>query len=389
MRILHCLDSIDPALAGPVEAARQFTIASQAIGHEVEIVCLDSEVSEWVNGWPVPIHALGGCTSYRYSAHLIPWFRQNAARFDAVIVHGVFKYHLVGAWRGLRDTGTPYFVMLHGMLNPWFQETYPLKHLKKLIFWYLLIHSSLKGAGAVLYLCEEERRLARLSFPIRPRREAIVPLGIEGAPATLKDNEFADQFPQAIGRRVILFLGRICAMKACDLLLRAFATAWIADRSALLVMAGTDSENLASGLQKLARSLGIADQVLWTGPLYEGRKWSAYQVADAFILPSHCETFPVAVLEALSSSVPVLITRKVNIYPQIERHGAGLVCDDTEDGTRQAIAKWLSMKADVRQTMRDRARQCFESEFSINGAIAKHLEVLERYALHRQLSHVS
>ncbi len=378
MRILHCLDSIDPALAGPVEAARQFTISSRARGHHVEIVCLDDDASEWARRWPVPVHALGGHTSYRYSPKLAPWYREHAARFDIAIVHGIFKYHLVGTWLGLRNQPTPYIVFLHGMLNPWFHQTYPLKHVKKLMFWHTVIHRSIQGAAALVYLCAEERRLANLSFRVRPRHDEILPLGIEGASTPV--NQRRPEAPKS-PQRIILFLGRICAMKACDLLLHAFAAVCHIDASAVLMMAGPDSEHLQSGLQELARSLGIADRVAWPGPLYDERKWEAYRNADISILPSHCETFPVAVLESLSASVPVLISRKVNLYPHVVEHGAGLVFDDTVEGIRQGLAEWLSMPANDRAAMRCRAKQCFESEFAIDGALTKHLAAYEKYAV--------
>lgn len=375
MRILHCLDSIDPALAGPVEAARQFTMASRRRGHEIEIVCLDDNAGGWAQRWPAPVHALGGYSSYRYSPRLAPWYRDHAARFDVAIVHGVFKYHLVGTWRGLRNGPIPYLVILHGMLNPWFQATYPRKHLKKLLFWHTLIHPGIRGAAALIYLCAEEKRLALSSFRIEPREEEFLPLGIEGAPARRDLTQ-----PAAEPRRVILFLGRICVMKGCDVLVRAFAAVCGADPSLTLMIAGPDSEQLQAGLAQVARSLGIGDRVSWPGPLYDLAKWDAFRSAEAFILPSHCETFPVAVLEALSASVPVLISRQVNIYPHVMEHGAGLVFEDTEDGTRQALAKWLGLPAAERLGMRRRARQCFESEFEINSALAKHLDAYAKYA---------
>ena len=62
-------------------------------------------------------------------------------------------------------------------------------------------------------------------------------------------------------------------------------------------------------------------------------KWGAFHAADAFVLPSHQENFGVAVAEALACGLPVLISDKVNIWREIQEDGAGLVAEDTEEGT--------------------------------------------------------
>ena len=50
------------------------------------------------------------------------------------------------------------------MLDPWFKRTYPLKHLKKLLYWPWAEYRVLRDAAAVLFTSEEERRLARETF---------------------------------------------------------------------------------------------------------------------------------------------------------------------------------------------------------------------------------
>jgi hypothetical protein len=68
-----------------------------------------------------------------------------------VIVQGVWQYSSFGVWRALRGTETPYFVFTHGMLDPWFKRTYPLKHIKKLLYWPWGEYRVLRDAAAVLF----------------------------------------------------------------------------------------------------------------------------------------------------------------------------------------------------------------------------------------------
>src|SRR5207302_4332812 len=133
---------------------------------------------EWLNAWAVPVHQLKDTwTYYQYAPELVSWLRQRHQQYDAVIAHGVWRYASVGVWRALQDTSTPYFLFTHGMLDPWFEQSYPLKHIKKSLFWRLAEHRVLRDAKAVLFTSEEERTLAAQSFRPYECCEKVVGLG--------------------------------------------------------------------------------------------------------------------------------------------------------------------------------------------------------------------
>jgi glycosyltransferase involved in cell wall biosynthesis len=150
--------------------------------------------------------------------------RQHHKQFDAVIVHGIWQYSSFGVWRALAGTDTPYFVFPHGMLDPWFKRTYPLKHLKKLLYWPWAEYRVLRDAAAVLFTSEEERRLARESFALYRCREVVVNFGT-AAPENLERARevFFGTHPQLRNRRFLLFLGRLHVKKGCDLLINIVA----------------------------------------------------------------------------------------------------------------------------------------------------------------------
>jgi glycosyltransferase involved in cell wall biosynthesis len=76
-------------------------------------------------------------------------------------------------------------------------------------------------------------------------------------------------------------------------------------------MAGPDQAGWQMKLEIQAEKLGISERVSWTGMLSGDLKWGAFHAADVFILPSHQENFGIVVAEALSCSLPVLISNKV------------------------------------------------------------------------------
>lgn len=383
MKILHLLNTLDPAFGGPVEAARQCAIGAPE-GVTVEVLTLDRDVSAWAHQWPVPVHTVGrSFTRYRYAPRLVSWLREHRSRFDAVVVHGVWHYQTVGAWQGLRGSNIPYFVIPHGMLHTWFKRAHPVKHLKKALFWHTVVHKALQEAAALLFLCEEERRIAAGTFAMRLAGEAIVPLGFQPPSIPTEDiarERLVAQYPTLKRKRIILFLGRICRTKACDSLLRAFARACEVQPDIHLLLCGPDFEGWQKELIEIAESLGIGDKVTWPGPLYGDQKWLALRAAEIFVLPSHCETFPVAVLEALACGTPVLITDRVCIHPEIRDGKAGIVCKDELGSLKEALDEWLRLGSAERAIYSSAAYRCFRERFELRSAIERQIEVIRQFS---------
>ena len=383
MRLLHCIHSLNPAGGGPPEALRLLANVLREMGHVVEIVSLDPPGSPWLEAFGAPVEALGLSSSrYGYTPALVPWLQRNAARFDAVVVHGIWQYHSLGVWLALRKTNLPYFVFPHGMLDPWFKRTYPLKHLKKWLYWPWAEYRVLRDARAVLFTCEEERRLARQSFALYRCRERVVSYGTLAptGDAVGQRDAFARQFPTLKGKRLLLFLGRLHEKKGCDLLLRAFgevARAHADGEDLHLMLAGPFANaRYEAALTKLAAEVCSPGSVTFPGMLSGDLRWGAFRSAEAFVLPSHQENFGIAVAEALACELPVLISREVNIWREIADDGAGLVENDDLAGTCSLLQRWLSLESGERDAMRTRARACFAQRFELARAAESLIRVV-------------
>jgi len=375
-RILNVTASIDPAAGGVSEAILRISKAVVGLGHEVEIVSADDPRSPWQEGLPFPVHLKGPPRGPLEAAPALDeWLAQNGGRFDAMISHGLWRDNSRATRVAARAAGRPYFVFPHGMLDPWFKRYYPLKHLKKCVFWWLREHAVLRDARAVLFTCEEEMRLARESFRPYACVERVVPLGTSEPPSNLMEQReaFARAFPELSGKRVILFLGRLHEKKGCDLLLRAFLGLLEAKPRETwaglhLMIAGpcAQPEYLKSLKDIGARCEALsAGGVSFPGMLSGDLKWGALRRAEVFVLPSHQENFGIAVVEAMACGTPVLISRPVNIWREIEAGGAGFVDEDTVEGCARLLDRWLGLGADETQGMAERARRCFRDAFEI------------------------
>jgi glycosyltransferase involved in cell wall biosynthesis len=383
MRILHVIPSIDPATGGPVEGLRQLCAIYRAGGHEVDVASMDSP--EFARGiqFPAPVVALGpGLGTYGFARRAAAWIRNNLARYDVVIIDGIWQYNAVAAYRALAGSGTPYALFAHGMLDPYFKEQHPLKHLKKVLYWHGILRRILRDATAVIFTCEEEKLLARQSFSRYSVNEAVIPFGSFGPDCDIAaaGEEFLARWPDLRGKRLAISLGRIHHKKGTDLLIKAFAGEIARDPTWRLVIAGPDQVGWQKELEALANSFGVADRITWTGMLKGTIKWGAFAASEVFVLPSHQENFGIVVAEALSCGLPVIVSNRVNIWREIEAYEAGLVCEDTFEGTSSALRRWLQLAPEEIADLRGKARRCFDEQFNFSATSKKVLETIERVA---------
>ena len=371
-RLLHVVASFAPAAGGTTEGIRKL---AQSGGNRVELACLDDPGESYVQGQGFPVHALGPPRgSYRFTPRLQPWLKQNLDRFDGVVLHGLWQWHSYGTYRVVRGR-VPYVVFPHGMLDPYFKQAFPLKHAKKQVYWLMREHRVLRDARAVCFTTAIERDCAAKTFWPPRWHPAVVSLGTsapEGDRAAQLEI-FFNRFPQLRGRRLFLFLSRIHRKKGCDLLLEAMGRLAAEHPELDLVIAGPDEEGLQPQLEAQAARLGIARRVHFTGMLEGALKWGALHAADAFVLPSHQENFGVAVVEALACEVPVLISDKVNIWPEIAKDEAGIVNPDSAEGTYRSMAALLAMSPEARVRMVRNGLDCFRSRYEM-GRMARVLE---------------
>jgi glycosyltransferase involved in cell wall biosynthesis/protein-tyrosine-phosphatase len=172
---------------------------------------------------------------------------------------------------------------------------------------------------------------------------------------------------------VIGTAGRLCRVKAQDVLLRA-APAILRERpDARFLLAGDGP--LQKGLRDLAAALGIADRCLFPGAVTDVHEVIA--AMDVFVLPSLHEGVPIALLEAMALRRPVVVTAVGGLPEVVTDAFDGVLI---EAGNDRALAKAclrLARNPAAALTLGARARATVEARFS---AAANGRAVLETYA---------
>lgn len=380
LKLLRLIRSLNPEGGGPAEGIRQITPHLAALGVAATVASLDPPDAPCLQNQPFQVIGLGPVTGgYGYRRGLPARIRSLAQQHDAVIIQGIWQYHAYATWRALRGSGIPYFVYPHGMLDPWFKRTYPLKHLKKWAYWPWADYRVLRDATGVLFTTEQERLLARNSFWLYEAKEVVVGYGTSAPPADAKGQRaaFLDRFPHLRGQRILLFLSRIHPKKGVDLLIEAFAAVAGSDPRLQLVIAGPDQVGWQAALQQRATELGIANRITWPGMLSGELKWGAFRCAELFCLPSHQENFGIVVAEALACGLPVAIAEPVNIATDVAQAGAGIVHADTAAATTSALQQWLATTPAARAEMGARGRKLFAERFDFASVAKNLIPVLE------------
>lgn len=137
-----------------------------------------------------------------------------------------------------------------------------------------------------------------LNLGLNPKQVIILPNPSE-LPTEVPDRKNRTQIS-------LVFCGRVGQRKGTFDLIKAFANLPDHQRKCTRLILAGDGE--IEKAQQLAASLNLADQVTFLGWINSEKRDEILSQADVFILPSYNEGLPLAILEAMGWSLPVIVT---------------------------------------------------------------------------------
>lgn len=376
MRILKVVQSYFPfqERGGPVFKVRALATGLAKRGHQVTVLTADlgfgkgngsqagAERCRW--GWTArndDVEAIYLSTSGQYRAvtlnpGVFAFCRGSICYYDVVHFYGLYDLLGPAASHFCRQQSVPYVIEPMGMYPPIVRSL----RLKRM-YLNVLGDRFIRG-GRYLVATSEQEKQELIAGGIDAARVEVRRNGIELPSREPEPGRFRRERGISSDAKVILFLGRLVSKKSPDLLLEAFVN-WCGElangRDAVLVLAGPDEgDGFLVRLKSMADRRAVRGSVIFTGPLYDDAKWSAYRDADVFVLPSQNENFGNTAGEAAACGTPVIVTDRCGIAPFVG--AAGEVIPHDLAALENALGKMLQDPM-LRENRREGCRAFVES----------------------------
>ncbi|HJU93392.1 MAG TPA: glycosyltransferase [Pyrinomonadaceae bacterium] len=369
MRVLHVIPSVAERSGGPATAIIPMCRALQQHGVEVLLVTTDAGLNgtaqgSHYKGVPAKFFPSQLGESFKYSRPLAVWLNSNVHEFDLTHIHAVFNHSSIAAAHVCRKAAVPYVVRPLGTLEPWSMTQ---KSVRKRVFWQVAGKAMLRRAAAVHYTTDAERNSTERLLGLNHGK--VIGLGVELNPGG--EENLAQHFPALAQQPYALVMSRLHPKKGLDVLIEAFVSLVQQEKFAQwrLVIAGDGPLDHVVKLKALTQS----DRIMFTGWLEGEQKEAVLGGASLLVLPSRQENFGMCVMEALSRSVPVLVSPHVNLAEEIVLANAGWIATVDKDALTTRLAEALGNEEE--RVVRGRAGKQLSMKYSWESA-AKNLKDL-------------
>lgn len=368
---------------GTVRAVLDLCGALAASGHDVTLMTLDAAdvPGQWRDGGGV----FPQVQTLRRRIGRLPWLSGKAATQAGEWISQADVLHLHGPWdpvglhlsRIARRAGVAYVVSLHGMLD---DRCMARKSLKKRLYLRAVGKALLEQAAFVHCTAQVERDQSHKWYP--RGRSDVVPLIFDLTPfERLPGPQLArETYPQAFsGEPVILWVGLMNPLKRVELLIESMAILREDGHALKTLIAGSGDQRYEGRLRRLVQQLRLEDRVEFLGFVSGLEKLSLYQAADVFVLPSRHENWGFVMVEALLCQTPVITTKGVAIWRELEDGGGAIVVKDTPRTLARAILTLVSDKA-KRQDMGQAGCDWVRRSLGVDELVGKYVSLYEQAA---------
>ncbi|MBL9133137.1 MAG: glycosyltransferase [Verrucomicrobiaceae bacterium] len=358
LSILHVIPSLSPRRGGPTDAILGLCPKLERLGVNSTIVTTDDDLDRHLQ---VPLMreiTHEGCRviffprrdgllrimrDFSYSPELRRWLEEHITDFDLVHVHALFSYAPSLAMQIAREAEVPYICRPLGLLGEWALQQ---KTMRKRVFLRLFDAENLEHASAIEYSSPQEALEGGMLGLHNPA--STIPLGFNPVPEVPDARRnLGEKLGLDPGRLVILFLSRVHPKKGLDLLIEACAR--LPRDQFYLLIAGSGEAAHESAIRKLIKARGIEEQTRWLGFVEHDAKNEALRGCDVFVLPSHSESFGIAVAEAMSAARGVIVSRMVPVADWVRDADAGWVVEPDRDSVHAALSDVLKNRLQLEE----------------------------------------
>jgi glycosyltransferase involved in cell wall biosynthesis len=239
----------------------------------------------------------------------------------------------------------------------------------------------LRRASVVVSIAPSHRAYLLASEGLDPSRTIYIQHGVDEVRFHPKRSSRSGCLGELTGRRVIGVVGNLLRDKGHHILLQAMPRVLAEHPDVAVVFAGHDpspTKEVETALRMQAQQMGLSDRVVFLG--YREDVDCVVRGLDIFVLPSLRETFPMAILEAMASGVPVVATQVGSIHEMITDGQEGFLVQPN-DGSALADRLNLLLDDPARlHAMGCAGRQRVERQFTLDRMTEEYAVLFDRLA---------
>ncbi len=202
-------------------------------------------------------------------------------------------------------------------------------------------------------------------------RIARIPNGVDPARFVPAPEPEAVRQRVGLGPETVLFLGRLDAQKALDVVLDAWVRVTARRPTAHLVLAGEGPARTA--LEEKVRESGIANRVSFLGARPDPE--SLLQASQVFVLPSRSEGMSNALLEAMATGLPCVASRISGNTDLIEHGLTGLLAPPGDAATLADALCALLEDGNLRNRLGTAARAAVIERYGMDRVVRDYMDL--------------
>ncbi len=385
MKVLHVIPSYEPAwsFGGTVTATSNLCRALARQGVDVTVYTTDTDgKGSHLN---VPLNEpvdLGGVKVWYfrcdlgvkkafYSKGLATKLKTTIKGFDLIHASAIWQWMQIDVYKACKNFLKPYIISPHGSFSPW---PWSQNSLRKKFYWQFFGKKTITNSFAIHFTTEDERNKSFSNVAILSKIPSfIVPNGLD-IDIIKKRKNIREMFHIPSNKFILLYIGRIHKIKGIHFVLEALKK--LNDERFVFMVVGNKEDIIYMNyLTELSKDL-IKDTIIWCDQVNPEEVWDYYYTANLFVLPSYHENFGMVVVEAMACGLPVLISKNVAIWQEVQADSAGFVVN--QDAVEIAnILKKLSEDPNVLNHMSENARKSVENRYDINKVASLMIKTYE------------
>ncbi len=354
------------------------------LGFQVDVFTrLDSQQAKQVNDWADGVRVINvsaGPPTYLKKDLLPPYmpeFRDNVARFsrDNHIHYDIVHAHFwMSGWVACelkRWWNVPLVQTFHALgvikrIHQGAADTSPKERLA-------VERRVVREADRVIATCPAEKDDLQRYYGCDPGKIVVIPCGVNtGRFQPVQRQRARRELQLSEDQRVIVYVGRILPRKGIDNVIAGVAALCknTSHQATLIIVGGETDQAMPENdeemarLADVARSLGIADKVCFTGRRPQSALKLYYSAADVCVTTPWYEPFGMVPLESMACGTPVIAAAVGGLKFSVVDHITGYLVPPKDPAALAEKLELILGNDELRRELSVRARRRVEEWFT-------------------------